>query len=66
MELNNQIVDVNNFNIIFEQLALARQELSVDFQTDLVTIDETQKTVALFKEFQDSFFESSYSIITRS
>ena len=66
MEHIDQIIGARNFSIIFDKLAEARQEQNVDFSFDLETINETHKTIALFKEFQDSIFEPSYSMFTRS
>ena len=64
---NNKITTYpSRFEIIFEKLAEAKTEYNSDFSYEFEQISETNKTIALFKEFQDNIADSSYSFITRS
>ncbi|MFC0774065.1 hypothetical protein [Terrimonas alba] len=66
MESINQLQDVGRFDVIFEKLEEAKKEQNLSFPIELDSILEINKTILLFKEYQESFTESSYSIFTRS
>lgn len=66
MESTNQMQDIGRFDVIFEKLEEAKKEQDFNFTAELDTILETNKTILLFKEYQESYTESSYNSFTRS
>lgn len=66
MQKNIQPIEVKDFEIIFEKLAEAKEEQGLAIIEDInLTLEET-KTIMLFREFQDSFMQPSYSTFTKS
>lgn len=66
MESGNQTQDNSRFNIIFVKLEEAKKEQDENFILELNASSETNKTISLFKEYQDSMIESSYTLFTKS
>ncbi len=66
MNPTNEIQDSSRFNIIFEKLEEAKKEQDINFNYQLEMVSEANQTISLFKEFQDSMIESSFTLITRS
>jgi hypothetical protein len=65
MENKSHTLEVKNFDIIFEKLAEVKAEQGLDFNDDINLSAETSKTIMMFKEFQESFLQQSYSVLTR-
>lgn len=65
MQENSQNTEVKNFDVIFEKLAEAKAEQGIELNEDINLSLETAKTIMLFKEYQESFIQQSYSVFTR-
>lgn len=65
MEETFQSIEVKNFEVIFEKLAEAKAEQGLEFNEDINLSLETSKTILMFREFQESFIQQSYSVLTR-
>jgi len=65
MEDKSHTIEVKNFDVIFEKLAEAKAEQGLEFTEDINLSLETSKTIMMFREFQESFVQQSYSVLTR-
>ncbi len=66
MESTTPMQDISRFNIIFEKLEEAKKEQDFNFNIELEVAAETNKTISLFKEYQDSSMEPTFTILTKS
>jgi hypothetical protein len=66
MESSDKTQDTGRFNVIFVKLEEAKKEQDENFILELDASSETNKTISLFKEYQDSMVESSCTIFTKS
>lgn len=66
MDLDKQIQETDRFNIIFVKLEEAKKEQDENFILELDASSETSKTISLFREYQDSMVEPSFTIFTKS
>lgn len=66
MESPSPVQDISRFDIVFEKLEEAKKEQDFNFNLELAEASETNKTISLFKEYQDSMIESSYTLFTKS
>lgn len=66
MKTNHQMQDLSRFNIVFEKLEEAKKEQDFNFNLDLEAVAEANETISLFKEYQESFVESSVTMFTKS
>jgi hypothetical protein len=65
MEDKSHTIEVKNFDVIFEKLAEAKAEQGLEFTEDINLSLETSKTIMMFREFQESFVQQSYAVLTR-
>lgn len=65
MQKKSQTFEVKNFDVIFEKLAEAKAEQRLEFNEDINRSLEISKTIMMFREFQESFIQQSYSVLTR-
>jgi hypothetical protein len=65
MEDKSHTIEVKNFDVIFEKLAEAKADQGLEFNEDINLSLETSKTIMMFREFQESFIQQSYSVLTR-
>lgn len=61
MPNKNQKTDSYNFNLVFQKLEEAKKEQDANVIVCLEETSETSETIALFKEYQESLIEGSYS-----
>lgn len=66
MESGNQPQDISRFDIIFVKLEEAKKEQDENFVLELESLSETNKTISLFREFQDNMIPSSFTLFTKS
>ena len=66
MQNSSANLQVSRFDIVFEMLEQAKKEERLDIDLHLEQISETNKTIALFQEYQESTLPLSYSFFTRS
>lgn len=66
MKKNAKVSTVENFNILFEKLEEAKKEQELVYNLDSKSLENTYSTIELFKEYQESKLESSYTTFTRS
>jgi len=66
MEPTAPVHDISHFNIIFEKLDEAKREQDFNFNIELEVAAETNKTISLFREYQDNSTESSFTFLTKS
>lgn len=66
MEQKDQNQSPDRFNIVFEKLEEEKKNQGESFVLELEASSETNKTISLFKEFQESMIESSFTIFTKS
>jgi hypothetical protein len=64
MPNTNQEIDFYNFNLIFQKLDEAKKEQDANVIVCLQETSETSETIALFKEYQESLIQGSYSNFT--
>ncbi len=66
MEQKDQNQSPDRFNIVFEKLEEEKKNQGENLVLELDASSETNKTISLFKEFQESMIESTFTIFTKS
>jgi len=65
MSGKNQVIEASRFKVIFQKLEEAKNEQDANLAYCLDQASEANETIALFKEYQESLIQSSYTIFTR-
>jgi hypothetical protein len=61
-----QQINDNNFEILFQKLDEEVENQKADLIFDFNSYSEINQTISLFREYQDTVTEQSYTTFTRS
>lgn len=66
MTPNNKIETTERFSLVFDELEEAKKEQDKEFVVCMDFSSQTQETVSLFKEYQESLIQSSYTTFNKA